>query len=87
MILILKLAVRMRADAVLNAGALWWIWSANDETSKSSITKTYMMSINTVLNIAILAAGARVQASQERDSVNLVFGRLILVFKAACLAL
>jgi hypothetical protein len=46
-----------------------------------------MVTINTVFGITVLSASAWVQTRQERDSIDFVWRRLVLVNKGAAVAL
>lgn len=87
-----KFAKRMRACVVLNAWALEReILSVIEDSyihrrqgdRRSEVDRTHMMSVNALFGFATLEQGTRVQTSQEGNCVNLIWGRLVLVNKAA----
>lgn len=75
-----KLAIRVCASV---ANHTWALQAVSNEATMQFTRFTYVMSINAVLDIALLPAGAGVQTSQMSNGVDFVVVGPILVLEAA----
>ena len=87
----LELAVRVRANAALHAGALFEkhnVLAGTVNTGKvEEVGNTYVMTVDAVIDITLLPLTTGIESSQERYCNELILCGFVLVLKVALVAL